>query len=315
MRRRRLLAFAPLAALALVRCADDAPRATVRVNSPTTAAGSPRPGAGASPTELAAPEVVLSSDTAPQGGTILVSLVGNVTAGSVTFLGRTYELTKGARSIYTFVGVATEDSPGPATMTIGFTLGNGSRGSLAQEIVVEPTEWTTDEVTIPEAVLALLSPAITADETAQLAGVYAGLTREKLWDGGWLQPSGGPITTRFGEVRSYNGAPPSGHHSGADIGTPEGIEVVATNGGRIAMARQLRQRGNMVVVDHGGGLFSGYAHLASFAVAEGQPIARGQVLGYVGTSGLSTGAHLHWEMCAGGVLVDAIRFADGSNGF
>jgi murein DD-endopeptidase MepM/ murein hydrolase activator NlpD len=71
----------------------------------------------------------------------------------------------------------------------------------------------------------------------------------------------------------------------------------------------------MVVVDHGGGLFSGYAHLKSFAVAEGQTVTQGDTVGYVGSTGLSTGAHLHWEIAAGGVLVDAVRFTDGSNGF
>jgi murein DD-endopeptidase MepM/ murein hydrolase activator NlpD len=71
----------------------------------------------------------------------------------------------------------------------------------------------------------------------------------------------------------------------------------------------------MVVVDHGGGVFSGYAHLASLAVAEGELVAMGDTLGFVGSTGLSTGAHLHWEMAAGGVLVDGIRFVDGSNGF
>jgi murein DD-endopeptidase MepM/ murein hydrolase activator NlpD len=62
-------------------------------------------------------------------------------------------------------------------------------------------------------------------------------------------------------------------------------------------------------------VLSGYAHLDSFAVAEGQLVATGEAAGFVGSTGLSTGAHLHWELSVGGVLVDALRFVDGSNGF
>jgi murein DD-endopeptidase MepM/ murein hydrolase activator NlpD len=177
------------------------------------------------------------------------------------------------------------------------------------------TTWTVDSVTVPASLAPLLDPAVQADETNLLTAVYSKVTGEKLWKPGWLQPVGGGITTRFGEVRSYNGSPPAGHHSGTDIGANAGIEVGATNNGRVVLARQLRLRGNMVVVDHGGGLFSGYAHLSSFAVAEGQAVQAGDTVGMVGSTGLSTGAHLHWEMASDGVVVDAFRFMDGTNGF
>ncbi len=123
------------------------------------------------------------------------------------------------------------------------------------------------------------------------------------------------FTTRFGGQRSYNGSPPAGHHGGTDIGADTGTPVAATNTGRVVLARQLRLRGNMVIIDHGGGLFSGYAHMSSFAVAEGQLVQQGDIIGYVGTTGLSTGPHLHWEISTNGVLLDAVRFLDGTNGF
>ena len=62
-------------------------------------------------------------------------------------------------------------------------------------------------------------------------------------------------------------------------------------------------------------MLSGYAHLSTFAVAEGQLVDAGQVIAFVGSTGLSTGAHLHWEMSVHGILVDALRFIDGSKGF
>jgi murein DD-endopeptidase MepM/ murein hydrolase activator NlpD len=123
------------------------------------------------------------------------------------------------------------------------------------------------------------------------------------------------VTTRFGDLRSYNGGPVSGHHSGTDLGADLSTPVVATNSGRVVMARQLRVHGNMVIIDHGGGVYSVYAHLSSFAAAEGQVVSAGDIIGYVGNTGLSTGAHLHWEMSVGGVLVDPMKFSDGSGGF
>lgn len=274
---------------------------------------------GATPTAtgtpVAPPEVVLSSEQVAQGGTLLLSLVGQLKDGSVTLFERRTPLIQGARSIYAFIGIGTDDAAGAQPLRIDFTLEGGSRGTLNEGIVVLRNEWTVDSVVLPARLAALLDPRVTADENAILAKVYRGITNEKLWNTGWLQPTGGPLTTRFGERRSYNGSPADGHHSGCDIGSPEGTPVSVTNSGRVVMARQMQLRGNMVVVDHGGGLYSGYAHLASFAVGEGQAVAQGDVVGFVGSTGLSTGAHLHWEMSAGGVLVDAMRFVDGTNGF
>src|SRR4029078_11853498 len=101
----------------------------------------------------------------------------------------------------------------------------------------------------PRSLCWLLAAAVVDAWLALLAGVYSRVTPQKLWDGAWQVPAGGPITTHFGEVRSYNGSPPSGHHSGTDIGAEEGTPVLCTNSGKVAMARQLQQRGNMVIVD------------------------------------------------------------------
>ncbi|MCZ7577624.1 MAG: M23 family metallopeptidase [Dehalococcoidia bacterium] len=94
-----------------------------------------------------------------------------------------------------------------------------------------------------------------------------------------------------------------------------GTPVTATNSGKVVLARQMKVHGNMVVVDHGGGLYSSYGHLSAIQVAEGDAVEAGQQIGLVGNTGLSTGAHLHWEMASNGILLDAVRFTDGTNGF
>lgn len=281
-----------------------------------TPAGQPTPVPADQATPIPQPELLLSTESVYQAGAILVSLTGQVTAGNVTALGRSIPLSKGSRSLYTFLPIDTEAPAGAQTMKVDFTTTNGSKGSLSQAFTILATPWTQDSLTFtPEQVAKLTDPAVTNTELAQLREVYSKVTPEKLWDGPWLLPLDAPLTARFGEERSVNGGPFSGHHSGTDFGAVAGTPLHATNFGVVVFARQLTVRGNIVVINHGGGLYSAYAHMTSFAVAEGQLVASGDVIGQVGSSGLSTAAHLHWEIAQGGVLLDALRFTDGSNGF
>ncbi len=288
----------------------------VRVVTPASRASPPVYAPAGTATPFPTPEILLSAGNIYQAGAVLVSVTGPVTSGSVTFLKRTYTLTKGTQSMYAFVGVDADDPPGLYPLSVSYVLPNGSKGTLpSQTVNVLKTNWTVDSVVVGADLAPLLDPAVGDAEAAQLKAIYSQYTPDKLWSLGWIKPVEGTITTRFGEQRSYNGSPPAGHHGGTDIGADTGTPVAATNNGRVVLARQLRLRGNMVIIDHGGGLFSGYAHMSSFAVAEGQLVQQGDIVGYVGTTGLSTGPHLHWEISTAGVLVDALRFVDGTDGF
>lgn len=295
--------------------------AQVEVRYGTPSSGSPAPASNPNgtstptPVPIQPPNVIMSTNQPDQGGTMLVSVVGEVTGGVITFLDRVHTLTQGQNSMYAFVGVDVEDPPGEHALRIDFTLQNGSQGNLTETVNVLVTGWTLDHVELGPSQTSLLDPKVTEAELTELMRVYGERSGEKLWSKGWQLPVDGPLTTRFGERRSYNGGPVTGHHSGTDIGAGDGVAVRSCNSGRVVMARQLQVRGNMVIVDHGGGLLSGYAHLREFSVAEGQLVGQGDPVGLVGSTGLSTGAHLHWEIAAGGVLVDALRFTDGTNGF
>ncbi len=270
---------------------------------------------GSTPLPLVPPELVLSTVEVYQAGAVLVSITGDVSSGTLSFLGRTYKLSKGSQSMFAFVGVDTTDAIGQQPLKADITLPNGTKGTLQDTITVLKTAWTVDYLEFDEQTSALLDPKTIADELAMLKSIYSGVSGEKLWSGGWGIPAAGALTARYGEQRSINGSLPSGHHGGTDFGNLEGTPVHATNGGRVVLARQLKIRGNMIVIDHGGGLFSGYAHLSAFHVAEGQVVKPGDLIGDIGNTGLSTGAHLHWEMASQGVFLDALRFTDGTNGF
>jgi len=289
---------------------------TVELVTPVSRTATPTVEPGASPTALAPPELVLSTLEVYQAGAVLVSVTGDISGGTASFLGRDFKLSQGAKSMYAFVGVAAEDPTGPHPLKVSVTLKNGSKATLQETIGVLPTDWTVDTLEFTdEQTTQLLDPRVTAEELELITAVYSKVSPEKLWDGAWHIPVTGGVTARYGEQRSINGGPPSGHHGGTDFGAEAGTPVIATNAGRVVLARELKVRGNMVIIDHGGGLYSGYGHLSKIHVQEGQAVAAGDHIADVGNTGLSTGAHLHWEMASQGVFLDALRFTDGTNGF
>jgi len=109
-----------------------------------------------------------------------------------------------------------------------------------------------------------------------------------------LPVKGHPLSGIYGSSRTYNGEERN-WHKGLDIAAPEGTPVYAPQGGvvRAALADTFFN-GNIIVLDHGYGLFSIYAHLRRMAVTEGAKINQGDILGEVGQTGRATGPHLHW---------------------
>lgn len=307
--------LAAVLALSLSACMGGSnDNVSVRVTTPTPTTIPPTPEVTPTPEDPA--ELVISGQQVYQGGALLVSVTGDVELGSVQFMGREHELRPGERSMYTFVGVAPEDAAGASELLVSFETLNGSRGELRETVDVLATQWEVDELHFePGEADGLLDPEVSRQEMEVLRGLYAESANEKLWEEPWLIAAEGTLTSRFGSQRLINGEPAEGHHGGTDIGAETGTPVVATNHGRVVAARVLQVRGNMVIVDHGNGVLSGYAHLDSMAVTEGEDVVAGEQIGTVGNTGRSTGSHLHWEMAIHGVLVDPWRFVDGSNGF
>ena len=110
-----------------------------------------------------------------------------------------------------------------------------------------------------------------------------------------LWPVEGTITGSFGErIDPFNGE--GAFHSGVDISTSYGHPVVAPADGVVSFADNMAGYGRMLVIEHGNGISTRYGHLSGFAVASGQAVQRGDIIGYVGLSGRSTGPHLHYEV-------------------
>jgi len=124
----------------------------------------------------------------------------------------------------------------------------------------------------------------------------------------WPCPSCHTITSPFG-WRYHPIYQTQKYHSGVDIGASYGATIVAADGGTIITAGSVSGYGNCVVINHGNGITTLYGHMSSIAVRVGQKVSKGQTIGYVGSTGNSTGPHLHWEVTVNGVRQNPLNYA------
>jgi len=120
---------------------------------------------------------------------------------------------------------------------------------------------------------------------------------------GFVLPLEGRVSSLFGHRRFFNGEPRN-PHSGLDIAAPTGTPVLAPASGQVVLVDNLYYNGKTVFLDHGQGLITMYCHLSEQAVAEGESVEQGQVIGLVGATGRVTGPHLHWSVSLNGYRVN-----------
>jgi len=126
-----------------------------------------------------------------------------------------------------------------------------------------------------------------------------------------VRPVPGDPTSIFGGRRIYNGEPRS-PHPGLDLRAAVGTPVIASGAGAVVIAEDLYYSGNTVILDHGGGLFTIYAHLSEISVEEGQSVESGRAIGLSGATGRVTGPHLHWGAKIGNRPFDPTALLDGA---
>ena len=129
-------------------------------------------------------------------------------------------------------------------------------------------------------------------EAAKLNQIWQ-LNTARLFEGGFIIPLPNPVSTGYGARRIFNNKTVS-IHGGIDIRGSRGEEVRASNRGRVVLAEDLFFGGNTLIIDHGLGIYTIYMHLDRFEALSGNLISKGDLIGYVGSSGRSTGPHLHF---------------------
>jgi len=182
-----------------------------------------------------------------------------------------------------------------------------------QQIVAIPIladDFPVERLVLTPDTTKLLDPEIVQRENDTLGAATGPFTEEILWDKPFRHPLEGnpPVISPFGTRRAYNDGPVASYHGGTDFSGSAGSPVHASARGRVVLAEALDVRGNAVILDHGAGVYTMYCHLDSIIAHVGDVLEAGDTVGLLGNTGLSTGAHLHWEMRVQGERVDPLRW-------
>lgn len=260
---------------------------------------------------LVTPGLVLDPPAAHQGGTVMIKVTQpDLVSVSAKVNGETIPFTHTAGYFYGLVGFSRCAKVGSVPLTVTETDATGKTTSASAKITVAATAFPVQSVTIPPGKEALLDPALVKKESDELNAIVGQYTPVRLWSGPFRMPvSGGIVSSYFGTRRSYNDGPVGAcGHEGMDIALDGGIPIYADARGRVVFAGLTQVRGNMVVLDHGLGVFSAFFHQSEMDVKVGQMLEAGDLIGKVGTTGLSTGTHLHWSIWVNGVYVDPVEW-------
>lgn len=206
-----------------------------------------------------------------------------------------------------FFAAFDRDAGPTATLVARLADGREVRSPLA----VAPRAWKIENINaarLPggatEAFMAIRRP-----ELARISAARADDHAVGGWRQAFVWPAKGRISGRFGSQRVYRGEP-GAYHSGLDIAPGGGAAYVAPADGVVVLAATspFSLEGNLLMIDHGGGLNSTFLHSQRLVVREGERVTQGQLLGYVGASGRATGPHLHWSLEWQGARLDPLLF-------
>lgn len=205
----------------------------------------------------------------------------------------------------TILGVDLDAKPGAHEAEAVLTMGDGRVERREITIDVAAKSYPTQPLQVAGKYVELSKAAIqqSSRENKEIGAIYARITSEIVPDEPFTVPIPGETGTNFGSRRIFNGEPRA-PHSGADLHAAKGTPVHATNRGRVVLAKSLFFTGNTVIVDHGLGIYSLYAHLSRIDVKRGEIVKNGQVVGLSGATGRVTAPHLHWAMRVQDARVD-----------
>lgn len=253
-------------------------------------------------------QTVQVSPSNPQLGDTLSVVIGQNTEGgrppTVTMDGKTYPTFPiGQNQFRALLPTTPLDKAGSKQLQV---MGDFSRHNLTVQL--SDRSFPTQSIWLPPDKEDLTGTDLEFD---QLDEFKARVTPEKYWNGPFLKPNEGPVTAGYGIRRYYNGEfAEDYYHRGVDYGDYEGGDVIAPAAGRVGLvgleSQSFQINGNTIGIDHGQGVTSVFAHLSRIYVKEGDFVKAGQIIGGVGSTGASTGPHLHWGLFVHSVSVDPV---------
>lgn len=261
------------------------------------------PAAGAAPRAI---KTEVSQSSVRQGETLRLSVWASASAERVEirFAGRRWPVYRAGDSRWrTVLGTDPNTPPGRHQLTVEASEAGGTRGIARRTVTVVGVRFPRREIAFDPALTPLLSPEHAERERTRVAQALRVLHPSQLWTDPLALPVRGALTSEYGVLSIYQGQI-RGFHGGVDIKAPQGTPVRSAGRGIVRLAEALPLSGYAVMVDHGLGVVTSYLHMSEIGVRAGQRVARGEVLGRVGSTGLSTGPHLHWGLRVNGARVD-----------
>lgn len=258
-------------------------------------------------------EVLLSSTSVLPGQTLRVEADGVSPENRLKafFLGKAYPFfVVGPDAQRALIGVPLGKVPGTYPLRIRYaaTPRKEAEGISPMEITVATRAYQTENVSFAPAKAALM--AAERKEGALIGRYKKHLSRQQWWEGAFGEPVQGPLIGEFGVKRLRNMTIEAGFHKGVDVRAVEGTPVLAANTGVVLLAANFRAHGKTVLLNHGQGVMTIYLHMQKLGVKPGQRVGKGQAIGLVGSTGLATAPHLHWQVYVHGVPVDPKQWTD-----
>lgn len=253
--------------------------------------------------------VLTPSGDLPPGGVAMIRWEGSdrPLKTRITFLDTAVPVYADGGDVHALIGIDMETSPGSYPVTITAIAASGEAIETRLTLAVTAVERPAERLTLPKQMATPTAPKILKrieQERKELGKVFA-VRSAKLYWSDFIVPVDAEVGSPFGLRRILNGVEKS-PHNGVDFRAGAGLPVRAAAGGRVALARDLYYTGKTVIIDHGGGLFSLYAHLQAITVSQGRQVTAGDLVGEVGSTGRSTGPHLHFGTRLGGARVDPL---------
>lgn len=193
------------------------------------------------------------------------------------------------------VGVPFGHEPGTYRFSVRIALGRGAESRIEVAIPVISGNYASETLKVDPRHVNPDPAALRRikKESAEIGALYRRPRQVKEWSGPFEFPIQSPLTSQFGTRRVFNGEMRS-FHQGLDLKAAVGTPIQAPAPGKVVLAKDLYMTGNTIILDHGMGLFTIYAHMSTMEAPLGSRVAKGQRLGLSGMTGRASGPHLHW---------------------
>jgi len=246
-----------------------------------------------------------------QGTAGVITVSGPDVVGAVAVvMGRTYPFFPTNSGYACLLSVPLDQKIQDYPLTVTLTERNGSTANWLGTVKVASGGFILeDPYTLPADKVYLVNEDIQRHEDERLLSIYGMVTPARYWEGAFTFPVNGGLSSPFGSTRNFNGLG-NRRHTGQDFHATAGTPILASATGRVVFSRALDIHGESVIIDHGWGVFTEYSHLSQRFVVPGQFVLQGDVIGLSGSTGRSTGPHVHWEIAVNGIWVNPVAFLE-----